>query len=91
MSFATKPKRRASRASVAARFGGASLSRGLLVRTLIVGFIAIGGAAWALDRHYTHVLPPMRVPVVPREAPTFDADAGETPVPDFFMDDAGPR
>jgi hypothetical protein len=68
---------------------GAALSRGLLIRTVIVGLFAIGGAAWALDRHYTHGLPPMRVPVAPRETPTFDADAGEFPVPDFFTVESG--
>jgi len=84
MSFARKPPRPVRRAALAS----ASLSTGLLVRTLIVGVIAIGGAAWALDRHYTHALPPMRVPASPRAAPTFDADAGEFPVPDFFTGDA---
>jgi hypothetical protein len=99
MPFSTKPRkaapRRIAKATPASElvYGrGARLSTGLLVRTLIVGLIAIGGAWWALDRHYTHVLPPMRVPVPggPREAPTFDADAGELPVPDFYKDDAAP-
>jgi hypothetical protein len=88
MSFAKKPQRPAPRRAPL-RFGGASVSTGLLVRTLVVGLIAIGGAAWALDRHYTHTLPPMRVPLTPREAPTFDTDAGEFPVPDFFAGEAG--
>jgi hypothetical protein len=95
MPFVKKPKKAPRRifaprapAPAFAMRGGARLSTGLLVRTLIVGLIAIGGAVWALDRHYTHVLPPMRVPVPPREAPTFDADAGEVPVPDFYKDDA---
>jgi hypothetical protein len=101
MPFAKKPKKAAPRLFAPrgprlfaprafALGGGAKLSTGLLVRTLIVGLIAIGGAVWALDRHYTHVLPPMRVPVPPREAPAFDADAGEVPAPDFYKDDAAP-
>jgi hypothetical protein len=45
------------------------------------------GAFWALVRHYTHTLPPLRVPVVPATAPTYDADAGETPVPDTLAPD----
>lgn len=56
---------------------------GLLVRSLVFGLVAIGGAYWALDRHYTHPLPPMRVPRVARPVPTYDADAGELPVPDW--------
>jgi hypothetical protein len=93
MSFSNRIKKTAPRPIVKASSigGGARLSTGMLVRTVIVGLIAIGGAWWALDRHYTRVLPPMRVPVPPREAPTFDADAGEYPVPDFsgFSGDAG--
>jgi hypothetical protein len=49
----------------------------------MLGIIAIGGAAWALARHYTHESPPLTVPVQPKPAPTYDADAGEFPVPDF--------
>jgi hypothetical protein len=49
--------------------------------------LAIAGAAWALARHYTHTLPPLRVPFVPAAAPTYDADAGETPVPDTLAPD----
>jgi hypothetical protein len=88
MSFAKKTQRPARRPTPVI-FAGASLSTGLLVRTLLVGLIAIGGAAWALDRHYTHALPPLRVPATPREVPTFDADAGEFPVPDIFTGDGG--
>jgi hypothetical protein len=50
-----------------------------------LGVVAIGGAAWALERHYTHELAPMRVPVA-TPAPTYDADAGEVPAPDFVED-----
>jgi hypothetical protein len=80
VSFAKKPDRgsprwlrpRPERAPVA-----------LLIRTAIFGVVAIFGAAWALVRHYTHEPPPLTVPVTPRPAPTYDADAGEFPVPDF--------
>lgn len=58
----------------------------LLVRTFLLGVVAIGGAAWALVRHYTHELPPLRVPVSAAPAPTYDLDAGEIPVPDFVED-----
>jgi hypothetical protein len=83
MSFTKKPERPVRKAS----FRGAPVSSGLLLRTVLVGLLAIFGAAWALVRHYTHTLPPLRVPVAPREAPTFDADAGEVPVPDLVVPD----
>ena len=48
---------------------------------------AIAAAAWGLVRHYTVVLPPMHVPVPASAgaapAPTYDADAGELPVPEW--------
>jgi hypothetical protein len=59
------------------------------LRALLLGTIAIAGAAWALVRHYTHPLPPLRVPLTPSSAPTYDADAGEMPVPE--MDLPGPE
>jgi hypothetical protein len=93
MSFTKKPER-PMRRSKGTTFRGASVPSGLLVRTVLVGLVAIAGAAWALARHYTHTLPPMRVPVTPvtpREVPTFDADAGEFPVPDLFVPDGEAR
>jgi hypothetical protein len=86
MSFIKKPERPAKKPT----FRGAPGHSGLLLRTLLVGLLAIFGAAWALVRHYTQTLPPMRVPVAPREAPTFDADAGEFPVPDIAAPDGAP-
>jgi hypothetical protein len=58
--------------------------RVLLVRTFALGLVAIAGAAWALSRHFTSTPPPMLVHVPPRTAPTYDADAGEIPVPDWL-------
>jgi hypothetical protein len=86
MSFTKKPERSRKPSS-----RGASVSSGLLVRTILVAVLAIGGAAWALVRHYTQTPPPLRVPVAPREAPTFDADAGEVPVPDLVAPDGEAR
>ena len=86
MSFAKKPDRPRLPA-----LRGAQPSRlpyGLLLRTALIGLIAIGGAVWGLVRHYTHTLPPLQVPVAPAPAPTYDADAGEVPVPDWADDDA---
>jgi hypothetical protein len=89
MSFAKKPEKPVRRAVLE----GASVPYALLVRTVLIGVLAIGGATWALVRHYTHTPPPMRVPVpaVPAEAPTYDPDAGEYPVPDFTGPDDSAR
>jgi hypothetical protein len=51
---------------------------------VLLGLIAIAGAAWALARHYTYPLPALRVPIAPTAAPTYDADAGEVPVPELL-------
>ena len=59
------------------------------MRTALFGLVAIAGAAWALVQHYTHEPPPLRVPVGPRTAPTYDADAGEIPVPEVLQGDGG--
>ncbi|HSY20578.1 MAG TPA: hypothetical protein VK841_00595 [Polyangiaceae bacterium] len=58
------------------------------MRTAVFGLVAIAGAAGALVRHCTHAPVPMRVPVA-RTAPTYDADAGEMPVPDTLPEDGG--
>jgi hypothetical protein len=87
MSFTRKPERPTKKPS----FKGAPVLSGLLLRTVLIGLLAIFGAAWALVRHYTQTLPPLRVPVAPREAPTFDADAGELPVPDLVVPDGEAR
>ncbi len=79
MGFARKPERRPPRVPLRSSRAGTAL----LVRTLLVGVLAIAGAAWALVRHYSYAPPPLRVPVTPREAPTYDADGGELPVPDW--------
>jgi hypothetical protein len=76
--FARKPDRKVSR-----YFRAPPVPRVLLVRTVLVGLLAIAGAAWALARHYTHALPSLLTPV-PTTAPTYDADAGEFPVPEWF-------
>ncbi len=59
----------------------ARLPFGTIVRFLLLAALAIAGATWALVRHRAFVPEPMEVPVTPRPAPTFDADAGELPVP----------
>ena len=80
MSFAKKASRRPTRSL----FGLPRAPPWLLVRAFLMGLVAILGAAWALERHYTHQLPPMRVPRTAAPAPTYDADAGEIPVPEIL-------
>jgi hypothetical protein len=87
MSFAKKPERPVR----LPRLRGAPVAYGLLLRMVLLGLVAIGGAIWGLVRHYTHEPPPLRVPVTPREAPTYDADAGEVPVPEWFVPDGEAR
>jgi hypothetical protein len=82
--FARKPASNGA----ARRFRPEPAARTLLVRTFVFGVLAIVGAAWALARHYALTPPPMLVPVPPRTAPTYDADAGELPVPDEWLEPA---
>jgi hypothetical protein len=80
MSFAKGPERRPGYV----KLGATRAPPALLLRALFFGVLAIAGAAWALVRHCSYVPPPLRVPVTPREVPTYDADAGEVPVPDWL-------
>jgi hypothetical protein len=58
-----------------------------LLRLVAFALLAAIAAAWALARHYGTRMPPMLVPgtATPASAPapTYDADAGEIPVPEL--------
>jgi hypothetical protein len=58
-----------------------------LVRTILLGLLVVALAAWALVRHYSRTLPPMRIPMPPAAAPTYDPDGGELPVPELIESD----
>jgi hypothetical protein len=66
-----------------------------IVRLMAFALVAAFAAAWALVGHYTRPTTPLRVPVppappsAPASAPTFDADAGEIPVPELAPWDGG--
>ena len=61
-----------------------------VLRYVLLAAAAILGAAWALQYHYGYPRAPLVVPIPSAHpAPTFDADAGETPIPDFDLGDAG--
>jgi hypothetical protein len=62
---------------------------GLFVRTALVAVLAIGGAAWALVRHYTYRPPPLRVPYETREptTPHDSDDPGTLQAPELLGND----
>jgi hypothetical protein len=64
-------------------------ARPSLLRIALLALLAVVGAGYALARHYTHELPPLRRPVAPGPAPTYDPDAGEMPVPELEPGDGG--
>jgi hypothetical protein len=81
VSFARKPRPfNASRS----RFRLPRTPPATIVRVILLATFAIAASAWALAYHFTHLLPPLRVPVAPTAAPTYDADAGEIPVPELI-------
>lgn len=53
-------------------------------RIIALAAFSIIGAVWALVRYYTHPHAQMVV-AVPPPAPTYDADAGEIPVPEIYL------
>ena len=56
-----------------------------LVRLVVLAVAALVFSAWALVRHYSRPYPPLVVPrTTPSAAPTYDADAGEMPVPEIY-------
>jgi hypothetical protein len=59
----------------------ARIPSGLVIRTVLLGAVAIAGASWALVRHFTHELPPLRAPAAPLEP---GLDAGEIPAPELL-------
>jgi hypothetical protein len=44
---------------------------------------------YGVVRHYTMPTPTPTAPVTPPPAPTYDADAGEYPVPEMYLQNAG--
>ncbi len=58
-----------------------------VVQIIVLAALVVVAAAWALADHFAEgrARPPMLVPS-PRGAATYDADAGEIPVPETFWD-----
>ena len=82
MGFANKDRRRFE-PHRAQRFTMPRIPPGSLLRAMLLAALGIVGAGWALVNHYTARHPPMLVPVQPAPTPTYDADAGEMPVPEI--------
>jgi hypothetical protein len=60
-----------------------------MVRLVAFALAALVAAVYGVVRHYTAPTLPMFFPALPAPAPTYDADAGEWPVPERWLDDGG--
>jgi hypothetical protein len=60
-----------------------------MLRLYVFALAALLAAVYGLVRHYTTPALPMYRTVTPPPAPTYDADAGEIPVPEMFLSDGG--
>ena len=60
-----------------------------MVRVVVLALAGVLGASWALVRHAHRRMPPLLRSPDPAPASTYDADAGEMPVPDFATWDGG--
>lgn len=88
MTFAAKPERRRPPVQPLPRSALARIPPIGLLRVAILAVAAIAASGWAIVRYFRHTPAPMFVPVRPSTAPapTYDADAGEWPVPDFMLE-----
>jgi hypothetical protein len=88
VSFTKNDRRRFAPAR--ARFVLPPLAASPMLRLLAFALVAFGAAVYGLVRHYgTPPPPPMLAPMTPSTAPTYDADAGEMPVPEMYLGDGG--
>lgn len=83
MAFAKQEHRRFD-ARGGSRFKLPKLPPAVVVRFFVLALVGVVAAVWAIVHHYTTQLPPVLVPATtPSAAPTYDADAGELPVPEI--------
>jgi hypothetical protein len=54
-----------------------------IVRVVLLAALGAIAAGWAIAYHYSVRLPPMLKPVPAAPSATYDADAGEMPVPEI--------
>jgi hypothetical protein len=85
------PSKKPARSSDRYPVRTASAKGGALVRAAILAVVAIGGATWALFRHYTYSPPPLRVPYEARPTTRREADdPGTLQAPELLGADAAP-
>ncbi|HEY8091815.1 MAG TPA: hypothetical protein VIF09_28330 [Polyangiaceae bacterium] len=87
MSFIKSPRRRFEAGR--SRFVLPPLFASPLARYVVYALVALVAAVYGIVRHYSITLPPMHRPVPPAPAATYDADAGELPVPEFLGAEGG--
>ena len=89
MSFAKNNRRRFEAGR--SRFVLPPLVASPIVRYVVYALLALGAAIYGLVSHYGAKPPPMRrtVTTTTPPTPTYDADAGEIPVPEFLGPDGG--
>jgi len=87
VSFAKNDRRRFEPGR--ARFVLPRFASSPMVRLFVFALAALLGAVYGLVRHYRTPMPPMLVPVTPPPAATYDADAGEMPVPEMYLQGEG--
>ena len=87
MSFTPNPRRRFD--PHRARFVLPPFAASPLMRVVLLAVMGILAAAWALASHTSREMPPLRRPIAPAPASTYDADAGEMPVPEIGPWDGG--
>jgi hypothetical protein len=88
MSFTDKKQRRFEAGRT--RFALPALAASPVVRYLVYALLAVAAAIYGILSHFSGAPPPpMHRPATPPPAPTFDADAGEIPVPETFDVDGG--
>jgi hypothetical protein len=72
-----------------ARFVLPRLAASPMVRLFVFALAALTAAVYGLVRHYTPPMPPTPQPVTAPPAATYDADAGEIPIPEMYLQDGG--
>jgi hypothetical protein len=60
-----------------------------MMRLFAFALVAFVAAVYGVLRHYTMRPPPTPAPAVAPPAPTYDADAGEYPVPEMYWQGEG--
>jgi hypothetical protein len=85
------PSKKPARSRDRHPFLAASSKGGALLRAAFLAGLAIGGATWALVRHYTYTPPPLRRPYEARPTTRREADDPDTlQAPELWGTDAAP-